>query len=399
MNIILKNRNFFLLWSGQSISGLGTWINFVGLNAYIYHITGSGAILGSFLLIRILPALIFGSLGGILADRLCKRKIMIFCDLLRAVLVLSFLFTKDIFLFFLIGFILSALDKIFMASNGAILPDLVKKEDVLSANSINRMTNSIITVLGPAVGGALIGFCGYKTVFVIDSLSFFVSVATLIFMKKQGSLELKESEKTDIIAEMKSTFKFLSGSSILLSFTFLRFLDGLGSGSYNTVLPVFASKINILGGSYYGYLIAFWGLGTFLGSLSTGFLKTKINISTKNLFCGAMIVMALGMGLTFNFNIAVISLISIFLGGIGDGISSVIFNTILMKAPPKELRGKVFGTISSFLYMVVGIGMLIAGFFIDFVKYVLITNGGTVTIITGTVFVWCITRKEKIEEI
>ncbi|MDQ7824688.1 MAG: MFS transporter [Candidatus Eremiobacteraeota bacterium] len=392
MNILLKNRNFALLWSGQSVSSLGTWINFVGLNAYIYHLTGSGKILGTFFLIRILPALFFGSLGGILADRYDKRIIMILCDAVRAVTVLAFVVTDNLAAFFIIGFILSSLDKIYLAASGALVPDIVKKDDILASNSLSRMSYSVITVFGPAIGGVLIGFWGYKAVFVIDSATFFFSVATLLLISHgaRRTGEAKEQVKTSVADELRDTFRFLAGSTVLLTFTLLRVLDGLGSGSYNTIMPVFAASVPMGQGSFYGYLIAFWGGGTFLGSLLVTYLRKNTAIRTDNLFCGATILMACGMGGTFLTGEKAISLLSITIGGIGDGISSVLFNTLLMELPPKELRGKIFGSISSLFYVVAGTGMFLAGLCLDYVKYVHITTAGSLLIIAGTLVVWWI---------
>jgi MFS family permease len=393
MKKILQNRNFFLLWMGQSISSLGTWINFVALNAYIYHVTHSGTIMGIFLLIRLLPSLFFGSLGGILADRFDKRKIMLICDSLRAVIVLAFLFTTRISDFFVLGFLLSALDKIFGASMGAIIPDLVKKEEILEANSLNRMSSSLVTVMGPAVAGALIGFLGYKVAFIIDSASFLWSVLSLILIRMPALPEETSSgTPASLSGEMKEAAGFLAGSTLLLSFLFLRCLDGLGSGTYNTALPVHAETAKI-GASFYGYLIACWGGGTFLGSLLTG--RFKKMVSSTHLFCASMVLMALGMGGTFHAPLWLLGLLSIFIGGIGDGISSVLFSTLLMESPPRHLRGKIYGTVSAFLYMVVGAGMFLAGLSIDRMKYVHITDAGSLLIIVGTLIVWGLRGKEK----
>jgi len=397
MKTLLKNRNFLLLWTGQSVSGLGTWINFIGLNAYIYHLYGSGRLLGLFLVIRLIPSVFFGSLGGVLADRFDRRKIMLICDALRALMVLAFIFSTGLTEFFVLGFMLSALDKIFTASFGSMLPDIVKKESLMQANSLSRMSSSVITVIGPALGGLLIGFWGYKVVFLVDSLSFVFSVLTMLMIRTVSKEAAHRKERQPIVQEFRETALFLAGSTLLLTTLFLRFLDGIGSGAYNAVLPVFGLKAVGLKGSFYGYLIAFWGAGTFIGSMAVSFFHKRLKIPLIHLYCGAMVIMAFGMGFTFRFDLWYCAFISIFIGGFGDGISSVIFMTFLMEKPPAHLRGKIFGTVSALLYMMVGIGTYAAGLLLDKVKYVHITDVGSLVIVAGTLAVWLflILRKEK----
>lgn len=397
MNTLLKNRNFLLLWAGQSVSGLGTWINYIGLNAYIYHIYGSGKLLGIFLVIRLIPSVFFGSLGGVLADRFDRKTIMLICDSLRAIMVLAFIFSTGLTEFFVIGFLLSALDKIFTASFGSMVPDIVKKDCLMQANSLNRMSSSVITVIGPALGGMLIGFWGYKVVFIVDALSFVFSVTTLLCIRAEVKEAVLKKEHPPLMQEFRETALFLAGSTLLLTTLFLRFLDGIGSGTYNAVLPVFGLKAVGLKGSFYGYLIAFWGAGTFIGSMAVTFFQKRLKIPLIHLYCGAMVVMAFGMGFTFRFDLWYCAFISIFIGGFGDGISSVIFMTFLMEKPPAHLRGKIFGTVSALLYMMVGIGTYLAGLLLDKIKYVHITDVGSLVIVAGTLAVWLflILRKEK----
>lgn len=377
-----------LLWIGQTVSGSGSWIDFVGLNAYVYHLSGSGKVLGFFLLIRLLPALLFGSLGGIMADRFDRRRILLYCDCARSILVLAFLFTRELYIIYIIGFLLSALDKVFLGSMGAILPDVIEKDEILKANSLRRMSSSLVTVLGPAIGGAIIGLWGFKIVFIIDSCSFFVSVLTLLFIRPPAAAGSPGEKAPDFIEELKVTWKFIAGSFLLSTFIILRLLDALGSGAYNTALPVFASDVSKLGGSFYGYLIAVWGCGTFLGSAAVGFLQRMYKFKVEHLFCSAMLLMAAGMGMTFNLNCWYLSMSAIFLGGLGDGVSGVLFTTMLMEAPPRELRGKVFGTVSAVLFMAAGIGMLLAGLMMDYFRYAHITNTGSLFIFASTLILW-----------
>ena len=364
MKKLFKNKDFMLLWTGQSISDLGTWINFVGLTLYIYQIFGSGKILGLFMVVRMLPALIFGSLGGYIADRYSCKTVMIICDILRAALVLAFLWTTNLYAFFVIGLLLSALDKVFVAARGAIIPGIVEKEDLMEANSLSRMTHSVITIVGPAIAALLVSKLTYRSVFIVDSLTFVVSFITVLCITSYVPVP-RSSKQSNFIEEFKDTFRFFGGHLTLMFLTGMRILDATGSGAYNVALPIFSKTLTSLKGSSFGWLIGAWALGEFSGSLSLKHITNKINISKEGIFALSVILMATGMGMTFHTGNLYIAMIVIFFGGFGDGIAGVMFNTELMKESPDNMRGKIFGTTMAMQVTAVALGMAVSGFFLD----------------------------------
>ncbi|HPZ08669.1 MAG TPA: MFS transporter [Candidatus Eremiobacteraeota bacterium] len=362
---ILLNRNFVLLLTGMTISRLGSGIDFIGLNLYVHHVFGSGKILGTFMMAKMLPAIFFGPLGGYLADHYSRKKIMIICDTLRALLILGYIFTKDLTTFFIIGIITSALDKIYTASSNAILPNIVEKEDLMKANSIMRMASSPTTVIASMAGAVIVSFLNFQWIFIIDSLSFVISTicVTLIIIITQT--EKKGSTKEGILEEFRGTIEFLKTQPIMIFLVIVKTIDALGSGAYNMGLPLFAKTLAMSRGAAYGWLVGIWSAGVFFGSLMTDYISKRFKISTETFFGISILIMALGMGLTFHFNSLYPAMISIFLGGIGDGLSNVLFFTVLMKDTPDKMRGKILGTASSMVISTVAFGMGLSGFFID----------------------------------
>ncbi|MBI5242124.1 MAG: MFS transporter [Elusimicrobia bacterium] len=382
MRALLKNRDFLLLWSGQAVSGLGTWISFVGLNLYVYEVFGSGKILGAFMVARMLPALFFGPIGGFLADRYPRRTLLIVCDALRAVLILGFLFAQSLASFFALGLVLSAIDKVFLAAQGALLPGLVSKEDLMPANSATKMTHSVITVLGPAAGGLLVAAFSYESVFLLDSVSFIVSVVT-VCMITAGTQAASKGPQEAPWRELKLVFAFFGARLTLLFLALIRLIDALGSGAYNTALPVFSKSLIFSRGAAYGWLVGAWALGEFAGALLVNPLARRFALKRESLFSAAVILMACGMGLTFRCGVLWPALIAIFAGGVGDGISNVLFNTVLMQETPDEMRGKVYGSIIALVFSAVAIGMAVSGFFLDMFPLQAATDCATLFIILG----------------
>ena len=389
-----------MLWLGQTVSGIGNWINFVGLNLYVLKTFGAGNVLGMFLMVRMMPAVLFGTLGGYLADKINRRHLMIACDVLRSLVVLGFLFTKSIYAFFILGLLLSALDKIFVSARGSFLPKLVDKKDLMEANGINGMTTSVITILGPAIGAVLVSAFAYRLIFIIDSATFIVSVFCLLLIPYHHHAPDEKTHPRGVVGEFideyRTTFQFLANHRSLLFLLLLRFIDAAGSGTYNIALPIFSRgfaaihtpwfQLSLNKGAAYGWLVGIWALGQFAGSFATRQLTSRLNISRESLFSISVTLMALGMGMTFQSKSILQALTFIFIGGLGDGISNVIFLTMLMKDSPDSIRGKVFGTLMSLIFTAVALGMLAGGWLSDAFPLSTITGGASLLIMTGVFF-------------
>jgi MFS family permease len=379
---LLRTRNFLLIWGGQGISELGSWINFVGLNAWLFHLYKSSLLLGFFLAARVLTALLFGPLGGILADRYDRRIVMILCNALRGVIVLGYLLTADLTVFFLLGIALSSLDKIFDAAHGALFPSIVPKESLVRANSLRRMLSSLTAIAGPMIGGVVITVWGYRAVFVIDALSFALSVGSLLMMETAGERRAAR-ERFSIIDEMRQAWAFFRGRSLLIMFTVIRFADGFASGAYNTALPLAARNFPMKGGGFYGPLLSSWGIGCFCGALMAGAAGKQVR-SRGRLFLFATALMACGMGVTFWQDSPWAALFAIFLGGLGDGVSGVLFVSVLMEESPGVLRGKVYGTVNALLFGFIALGMFVSGLALERASCASVTAAASFFIILAT---------------
>ncbi len=367
MNKLLARRDFALLWGGHAVSSLGTWIDYVVLNLYVYSLFGSASLLGSFLVARMVPALFFGPLGGHLADRFPRRQLLITCDLARAVIVLGFLVVRDIPAFFALGILLAALDKIYQAAQGAFVPDLVEDEELMEANGLMRVATSVTTVIGPATGAILVSSCGFHLAFLLDSASFLFSAVTTLAIR-HGRRDLEPSGASPQERprpDYREALAFLAASPALVFLLAVRFMDSLGSGAYMTGLPLFANRLDSSQGASYGWLIGAWALGTLWGSLGLARLTRRFSIPLAEGFAGAVLVMAGGMALTFHAPGLPLALAAIFLGGVGDGLSSLLFQTALMRAAPQEVRGRVIGTSLAVLHGGAICGMAASGPFFE----------------------------------
>jgi len=383
MRTVLRNRDFVLLWVGQAVSGLGTWVNFVGLNLYVLHLFGSGRILGAFLFARMVPSLFFGPLGGWLADRYPRRTIMVIGDAARAMLVLGFLATTSLPALFALGVVVSAIDKVCSAAQQAFLPNLVERAELMDAVALTRTTQSVTMVLGPAAGASLVAAWGYSSVFVVDAATFVVSALCTLAISVAGAARPAAAPPRSPFAEFGMVAAFFRTRTALLYLAVIRLIDALGSGSYNTALPIFAKLLPVAGA--YGWIYGAWAMGQGVGALVTARGAAWFANRREGAFAAAVVLMALGMGGTYHAPTMAWAMAVIFVGGFGDGISSVLFNTALAAETPDESRGKVFGTFTALMFTAIAVGMAGAGFLVDLVPLRLVTDGCSVFIAVGTV--------------
>ena len=174
---VLKNRNFFLLWSGQIISQLGDRLGQMALIAFVYlRAPGSTLQIAKILSFTIIPVFIIGPLAGVYVDRWDRRRTMYVCDFLRSLLVFTiplFLFyAKNLAPIYLIIFIAFSIGRFYVPAKLSIIPDLVDKKDLLVANSLINTSGMIAAILGFGISGVLVEKLGAKSGFYLDSLSF-----------------------------------------------------------------------------------------------------------------------------------------------------------------------------------------------------------------------------------
>ena len=158
--LILQNRNFRWLWGGQIVSLLGDWFNLIASAALLSHLTDSGIAIGSLFVVRMLAPFMITPFAGVIADRYNRKHILILTDVVRGITVIGFLFVRrpeDVWFLYLLTAIQLGTGGFFFPTRNAILPDLVKPEELGAANAILATTWSTMLAIGAALGGLVAG--------------------------------------------------------------------------------------------------------------------------------------------------------------------------------------------------------------------------------------------------
>src|SRR5258705_3417122 len=249
VELLKKNRSFRQLWLGQVVSQMGDWFDTIALYTIILQLTGSGRDIGLLLVARFLPSFLFGPLSGVLADRFSRRSIMIVSDLLRAVVVLGFLFVKSadqLWIIYVLTVFQLGLSTFFEPAETAAIPSIVSDRELVTANAVSSVTWSVMLTLGAAIGGIITGWFGTSVAFILDALTYLLSAA-LIASIKVPKRKKRERQKLSIgrllgVSETLEGISYVKSRPRVLALLLVKPAWGLGGGIL-TLLPVFGERI------------------------------------------------------------------------------------------------------------------------------------------------------------
>jgi MFS family permease len=177
VELVRTNVNFRRLWGGTVVSLFGDWFNTIALYRTVEMISGSALALGLVFIAKLLPLAIASPVAGLIVDRLNRRRVMIGADLVRAVIVLGFLFVEQggLVLLYSLATLQIVVSAVFNPAKSASLPNIVAPRDLLTANALMSATWSTMLALGAAAGGVAVEYLGPQAVFVIDSATYLLS--------------------------------------------------------------------------------------------------------------------------------------------------------------------------------------------------------------------------------
>src|SRR6185295_3135841 len=186
IELLRNNRSFRQVWLGQVVSQLGDWFNTIALYTIILNLTGSGRDIGLLLVARFVPSFIFGPISGVIADRFSRRTIMIVSDLLRAVVVLGFLFVRradQLWIIYVLTVFQLGFSTFFEPAKTAAIPSIVSDRELVAANALSSVTWSVMLTLGAAIGGVITGWFGTDVSFILDAGTYLLSAALIASVK------------------------------------------------------------------------------------------------------------------------------------------------------------------------------------------------------------------------
>lgn len=356
----LRSRSFALLWLGQTISILGDGAFFIVLTWQVLLTTNSAKAIGLVEGIQILPGLLILLLGGVAADRLPRRLILICSDAGRGfvVLVLAFLtwsHTLQFWHFIVLALLFGCVDGFFWPASQAILPQLVVAEDLASANSLLTLSQRLSLIAGPLLGVSVVAWLGIHAIFAIDGLTFLISTLCLLVMRLPGKKDTSNQQEQKPFHERRQAIKetwsdMLEGLRFVRSVRWLRLSTlfsaisnmtlaaSLGAAEPRLIRDVYGTGIWLM-----GLIGAMISLGVILATVLLGqhpHLRRRGVLAYLGTLLMGLALGVLGLPLT-RLNPGLIASLASLLYGLGMGTSNLLWTTLTQEYVPQEKLGRV----------------------------------------------------------
>jgi hypothetical protein len=296
-------RDFWLYFSGQSVSQLGSSFATFALPLLVFRLTHSATSLAISTAATFVPYLLFGLVLGAVADRVDRRRMMLRTDLARALViavlpVLSLLGALAVWQIYAVTFVQSTLGILFTCGEFAAIPALVGQDELVIANARIMATNNVGPILGPAVAGALIAFVPVAQLLFFDAASFLVSAVALAAIRRSfnpGAAPVTVAGKVarSLLADVRQGLEYVWHHPVLRSISVMMALINFVNATASAQLVLFAARTLDASGSQIGFLFACGAAGIVIVSLLAGPIRRHLSFAVTAL--GALVVSGLAL--------------------------------------------------------------------------------------------------------
>ncbi len=342
----LKIRNYRLFYGALIGQMAAMNMQLVARGFLVYDITGSEAILGVMALASSTPMLLLSLFGGVIAERVHKKYVMLIGQAGSALVALGIAVALYLDLIssarpnsWWILVVASALQGtimgLMMPSRQAILPELVGGEQLLNAISLNVMGMNFFRIMAPALAGFLIDAFGYKAVYVVMTGLYIMAVVFVSLLPVTGKISVPAG---GVLADMKEGLKYISREKTILFILVFMLVGVVLSFPYMMMMPVFAVDVLKVGASGMGFLMSASGVGAIIGSLV---LASLPNRKRGVMFLGGTLLVSVAL---VGFSIShwwYVSLILIMFVGLGSSARQALGNTLVQYYTDDAYRGRV----------------------------------------------------------
>jgi MFS family permease len=363
------------------VSLFGDWFNLIASAALVAELTGSSFAIGGLFVVRMLAPFLVSPLAGVAADRYDRRNLLVFTDIVRAVVVLGFLLVRTeelVWLLYLLTFVQLGMHGVFFPTRNAFLPDVVASRDLGAANAITSATWSVMLATGAAAGGLVAGGFGVYPAFVIDSLTFVLSAVILLRIKgqrvhrRESGVEARIGAVKSLADGIREYFEGLRymkrnfdvGVLVLHKAALCLFV----AGAFEVIQVAIAKDIFVIGeggGISLGILYAGIGVGSGLGPIAARALTGDNDERLRRALIVAYLVMSVGLAIISTLESLPVVFLGSLIRAVGGGTLWVFSTQLLLQSVPDRVRGRVFGTEFALLTLAMATGAGLGGYVLE----------------------------------
>jgi MFS family permease len=335
-----KYPDFRRLWSAGLVSYFGSMITYVALPFQIKELTNSYIAVGLMGAVELIPLIVFGLYGGVLADKIDRRKMILYTEIALGLMTFSLFVNSQmaepsLIWIYLVAGVFAALDGLQRPSADAILPRLVSHQDLPAASALMSLRWQTGVITGPAIAGILLATSGTGTAYLVDVATFVISI---VFVLRVKSVKQLEKNLAPTLKAMAEGIKYATSRKDLLG-TYLVDLSAMFFAMPTALYPFWADQLNATWAL--GLFYAAGTIGSVIVTLTSGWIK-NYHFHGRAVFLGA-----LGWGVAITLagisNSLFLILFFLALAGAADMVSALFRSAIWNQSIPDELRGRLAG--------------------------------------------------------
>jgi MFS family permease len=390
----LRHRNYRIFMGGQLISLIGTWMQTVAESWLVYRLTGSAVLLGLAGFANRIPIFLLSPIGGAVADRYNRHRIVIATQVASMILAAALAFltlTHMIRIWHLmtIAALLGVVNAFDIPGRQSFVVQLVAREDLQNAIALNSSMFNGARVVGPAIAGILVAAVGEGWCFFANAVSYIAVIIGLLIMRVPRAPA--PAPPASAVTHVMEGFRFVSRSRPILALLLLLGLISLMGTPYSVLMPIIADQTFHSGARGLGILMGASGVGALVGALS---LATRVSLRG---YGRTIAFAAIGFGLSL---IAFAMARSLWLGvafllpvGFAMMTQMAASNTLIQSMIPNELRGRVMAVYSMMFMGMAPIGALLAGSLAGWLgAATTVAAGGAFCLVGGLLFLQWLPR-------
>jgi len=349
--VLRTNRNFRLLFIGQTISQLGDWFNTVAVFALLLDLTGSATAVAWMMIVQFLPVALVGPMAGVVVDRIDRRRLMIAADLIRGVLILGLLLVREtdqIWIAYVVMALTVSASAFFEPARTATIPSITSAAELMPANALASAAWSAMLAIGASVGGLVTAVAGKNVAFVVNAASFFVS-AYFISRTRYDSTPPNIPRVAGFLAltgipDLVEGFRYMRARAHVAALMFVKAGWGLAGGVL-LLLTIFGQRVFPVGGSTaagIGVLYGARGIGAALGPIMLRWILGQQPKALRRAIGPAYFMVGVFYLMLAWAPALWLAAIAVLFAHFGGSILWVFSTVLLQLEVPDRFRGRVF---------------------------------------------------------